>query len=155
MIHQKHSSVLPGNSRPVLHFLRSRILLCCAFICTSFCLCYSLIHLPGNSVGTVRTDLLIFKAHAPCSNPYVIYLSPHKIMILRKIYRWSTVSLCQGLNYFHLRFPLTLMKCLECYWLYCQGYGILCLFFDIICTHGECWALMLFLRGYAHNFMRI
>jgi len=63
MIHQKHSSVLPGNSRPVLHFLRSRILLCCAFICTSFCLCYSLIHLPGNSVGTVRTDVLIFKAH--------------------------------------------------------------------------------------------
>lgn len=89
MIHQKHPSVLPGNQRlssRILHFLIPHVLSCYAFICTSFFLCYLLIYLPGKSVGIVRVDVLTFKAHGPYLNPYVMCLSPHENMILRKTY---------------------------------------------------------------------
>lgn len=120
MIHQKHPSVLPGDQRfssPILHLLISHVLSCCACICTNFFLCYLLIHLPGKSVGIVRMDVLTFKAHGPYLSPYVMCLSPHENMILRKTWWWNTVYVCQGLNSSHPSFPASLIIHLQCYWL--------------------------------------
>lgn len=154
MIHQKHSSVLPGNSRD---------LFCTSSYPTFFCVVHSFVPVSVSAIHwyiCLATQWALlelmcwFSKLMPHVQTHMLYIC----LLIRSWYSGKYIGgaqyLVPGITFFSPPFPFNIDEVFGV--LLALSSGLWNLVVPVLWYHMHLWwVLMLFLRSYAHNSMRI